>query len=189
MQNFANGPSPVSSIWTTSSKSGHSLKQTCILLWILRFVSESWLSLPLLKVNVSWRIWTNHSSFPTLITAKSEAAAGYAIPQPKLWNLSTGSNWPHTVHDCVMRLFEDGFYSCEVLSVTGESADNTFISPANKPNVHWVWPSKRSIQILDRNSILKVDPILLIEMEYKLGTGKIVIFEMLNVESNVLCLF
>ena len=76
-----------------------------------------------------------------------------------------------------------------MLSVTGETAENTFISPVNKPNVHWVWPSKRGIEILDRNSILKVGPILLIEVEYKLETVKIVIFELLNVESNVLCLF
>ena len=125
-------------------------------------------------------------------------------PQPELRESAAAvsvsaatSNWPPRVNDCVLGLFEDGFYPCEVLSVTGDSAEITFMSPVTvkRSNVHWIWPSKRDIQTLSRDSILKVRPRLAVE--YKLSTVRIVIFELLNIDVikqfamliDILCLF
>ena len=52
----------------------------------------------------------------------------------------------------------DGFHNsvAEVLLVTEESAETTFMSPVivNRSNVHLVWPNKRNIQILNGDLIL-----------------------------------
>ena len=46
-----------------------------------------------------------------------------------------------------------GFHHCEVLLVTEKSAEACFMSHVNRSNVHWVWPNKRDIQILNGDSI------------------------------------
>ena len=79
-----------------------------------------------------------------------------------------------------MGLFKDGFYPGEALSVTGDSAEIDFISPINRSNAHWVWPNKRDIQMLNRQSIHIVR--LRLEMEYKMSTVRIVVFKLLNVD-------
>ena len=57
-------------------------------------------------------------------------------PQPELREPAAAvsvsaatDNWPPRVNDCVVGLFEDGFYPGEVLSVTGESAEINFECP------------------------------------------------------------
>ena len=42
-----------------------------------------------------------------------------------------------------------GLNHSEVILVTEKSAEATFMSQVNRSNVHWVWPHKRDIQILN----------------------------------------
>ena len=109
------------------------------------------------------------------------------IPEPEVREpvvpataATSSDNCPPTVNDCVVGLFEDGFYPGEVLSVNGDEAEITFMAPIKKSESHWVWPNRKDIQTLNKDSILKVRPRL--EVEYKLSTVRIVIFELVNVD-------
>ena len=65
-------------------------------------------------------------------------------------------------------------------SVTGDEAEITFMAPVKRSNTHWVWPNKKDVQILNKDSILKVRPRL--EVDYTSSTVRMVIFELLNVD-------
>ena len=54
------------------------------------------------------------------------------------------------------------------------------MAPAKKSESYWIWPNRKDIQTLNKNSILKVRPRL--EVDYKMSTIRIVVFELLNVD-------
>ena len=55
------------------------------------------------------------------------------------------------------------------------------MSPVKRSNVQiWIWPREKDLQTLNRDSILEIRPRL--EVEYKISTVRIVIFELLNVD-------
>ena len=95
--------------------------------------------------------------------------------------LDQGSDdsWPPKKNDCVIGLFEDSFYPGEVLSVNGDSATITFMSPVRGSTQHWIWPARKDIETLKRQSVLKVRPRLEVS---RMGTVRLVIFDLVNYE-------
>ena len=91
----------------------------------------------------------------------------------------TDESWPPKKNDCVVGLFEDTFYPGEVLSVNGDSATITFMSPVKGSKRYWIWPSRKDTQTLERPSILKVRPRLEVS---RMSTVRVVVFDLINHE-------